>query len=202
MNGSAHAGRGTPIRGASCTYKLEARALPAPSQGPLGAASSPGGNRSLHGAASRSARSRAGTLGVMRSPVDTLTNDPTIVEVLSYEDARPNSVVIAQGHRSTGERRRDTPCRNDPQRESTPVAVRPRITLFDDKLAAPPPDRGRLWYDFEIPDEFFRGLPGIEQKVRWVREHLPKDTRIRIGQKSAWYESDIRAFLESRRAAV
>ena len=82
------------------------------------------------------------------------------------------------------------------------MAVRPRITLFDSKLMAPPPDRGRLWYDFEIPDEFFRGLPGIEQKVRWVREHLPKETRIRIGQKSAWYEADIRAFLESRRAAV
>ena len=82
------------------------------------------------------------------------------------------------------------------------MAVRPKITLFDNKLTAPPPDRGRLWYDFEIPDEFFRGLPGIEQKVRWVREHLPKETRIRIGQKSAWYEADIRAFLESRRAAV
>ena len=82
------------------------------------------------------------------------------------------------------------------------MTVRPKITLFDNKLTALPPDRGRLWYDFEIPDEFFRGLPGIEQKVRWVREHLPKDTRIRIGQKSAWYEADIRAFLESRRAAV
>ena len=64
-----------------------------------------------------------------------------------------------------------------------------------------PPDRGRLWYDFEIPNAFLAGLPGIEQKVRWIREHLPRESRIRIGQKSAWYEADIRAFLESRRAA-
>lgn len=198
MTSSAHAGRGIPIRGASCAYKLEARALRAPSQGPLETASSPGENRDPLFAASTPAI----TVSAMCSCVDAMKNDPPIVEVLSYEDARPSSAGIAHVHRSTVERRRDTPCRNDPQRESTPVAVRPKITLFDNKLAAPPPDRGRLWYDFEIPDEFFRGLPGIEQKVRWVREHLPKDTRIRIGQKSAWYEADIRAFLESRRAAV
>jgi hypothetical protein len=131
-----------------------------------------------------------------------MKNDPPIVEVLSYEDACPSSAGLAHAHRSTGKRQRETPCRNGLQQESIPVAVRPKITLFDNKLTAPPPDRGRLWYDFEIPDEFFRGLPGIEQKVRWVREHLPKETRIRIGQKSAWYEADIRAFLESRRAAV
>jgi hypothetical protein len=63
----------------------------------------------------------------------------------------------------------------------------------------PFPDRGRLWYDFEIAKEFFQDLPGIERKVRWVREHLPRETRIKIGQKSAWYETDIRAFLESQR---
>lgn len=72
--------------------------------------------------------------------------------------------------------------------------LRPRVTV-------PPPDRGRLWYDFEIPEAFLAGLPGIEQKVRWIREHFPRESRIRIGQKSAWYEADIRAFLESRRAA-
>lgn len=198
MNCSAHAGRGIPIRGASCTYKLEARALPAPSQGPLGTATSPGENRDLRVAASTSVIS----LSAMCSRVDARKNDPPIVEVLSYEDARPNSVGSAYAHQTTDERRRNTSCRIDSQRESTPVALRPKITLFDNKLTAPPPDRGRLWYDFEIPDEFFRGLPGIEQKVRWVREHLPKETRIRIGQKSAWYEADIRVFLESRRAAV
>ncbi len=198
MNCSAHAGRGIPIRGASCAYKLEARALPAPSQGPLGTATSPGENRDQLVAAPTPVI----TLAAMCSHADAMKNDPPIVEVLSYEDARLSSAGRADAHRSTGQRRRETPCRIDSQRESTPVALRPKITLFDNKLTAPPPDRGRLWYDFEIPDEFFRGLPGIEQKVRWVREHLPKETRIRIGQKSAWYEADIRVFLESRRAAV
>lgn len=60
-------------------------------------------------------------------------------------------------------------------------------------------DRGRLWYDFEIPDRFFNGLPGIGQKVRWVREHLPRQTRIKIGQKSAWYEADVLAFMDRQR---
>jgi hypothetical protein len=74
--------------------------------------------------------------------------------------------------------------------------------LGSNAVMPPPPDRGRLWYDFEIPDAFLSGLPGIGQKVRWIREHLPQDTRIRVGQKSAWYEADIRAFLEGRRSAV
>lgn len=75
--------------------------------------------------------------------------------------------------------------------------TRVKVALRDASLL--PPDRGRLWYDFEIPKEFFQDLPGIARKVRWIREHLPKETRIKIGQKSAWYESDIRAFLERQR---
>ncbi|HEU4629835.1 MAG TPA: hypothetical protein VFS08_08805, partial [Gemmatimonadaceae bacterium] len=63
----------------------------------------------------------------------------------------------------------------------------------------PPPDRGRLWYDFEIADAFFRGLPGIALKVRWVREHLPRGARIKIGRHSAWYEYDVLAYLEAAR---
>jgi hypothetical protein len=78
---------------------------------------------------------------------------------------------------------------------------RPRHDVLRTRVTAPAPDRGRLWYDFEIPDAFLAGLPGIEQKVRWIREHLPRESRIRIGQKSAWYEADIRAFLENRRTA-
>lgn len=62
-----------------------------------------------------------------------------------------------------------------------------------------PPDRGRLWYDIEIPDQFLGGLPGIVKKVRWVRQHLPRATGIRIGRQTAWYETDIRAWLEDRR---
>lgn len=84
---------------------------------------------------------------------------------------------------------------------SVPMESRARHDVLRTRVTAPPPDRGRLWYDFEIPDAFLAGLPGIEQKVRWIREHLPRESRIRIGQKSAWYEADIRAFLESRRAA-
>jgi hypothetical protein len=64
-----------------------------------------------------------------------------------------------------------------------------------------PPNRGRLWYDFEIPDRFFEGLPGIGCKVRWVRDHLPRATRLKIGKASAWYETDIVAWLESQREA-
>lgn len=64
---------------------------------------------------------------------------------------------------------------------------------------APPPARGRLWYDFEIPDQFYNGLPKIGQKVRWVRSHLPQASRIKIGQSSAWYEADILAHLEAER---
>jgi hypothetical protein len=81
------------------------------------------------------------------------------------------------------------------------MECRPRHDVLRTRVTAPAPDRVRLWYDFEIPDAFLAGLPGIEQKVRWIREHLPRESRIRIGQKSAWYEADIRAFLENRRTA-
>jgi hypothetical protein len=65
--------------------------------------------------------------------------------------------------------------------------------------SAPPPNRGRLWYDFEIPDQFFNGLPSIGRKVRWVREHLPRETRVQVGRMSAWYEADVVAYLERER---
>ncbi len=74
-------------------------------------------------------------------------------------------------------------------RFDTPAAG--RVTL--------PPDRGRMWYDFEIPAEFYKGLPGIKNKVRWVREHLPRAKRIKIGQRSAWYEREILEHIESER---
>lgn len=66
-------------------------------------------------------------------------------------------------------------------------------------IAPPPSGRGRLWYDFQIADEFFEGLPKITSKVRWVREHLPRAKRIKIGGASAWYESDIVEFIQSQR---
>ena len=62
-----------------------------------------------------------------------------------------------------------------------------------------PPDKGRLYYDFEIPDAFLNGLPNVQDKLRWVRANLPRETRIRIGRQSAWWEADVRAYLESLR---
>jgi hypothetical protein len=64
-----------------------------------------------------------------------------------------------------------------------------------------PQNRGQLWYDDQIAEEFFVGLPGIANKVRWVREHLPRETRVKVGRRSAWYASDILAWLEARRGA-
>lgn len=66
----------------------------------------------------------------------------------------------------------------------------------------PPPDRGRLVYDAEIPDRYLGGLPGIARKVRWVRAHLPRDTRVRIGRRSAWYEADVAAYVASLRGEL
>jgi hypothetical protein len=63
-------------------------------------------------------------------------------------------------------------------------------------------NRGRLYYDYQIPDAFFGGLPRIGNKVRWVREHLPRETRVKIGRDSAWYEADIFTFLERQRKAM
>lgn len=71
----------------------------------------------------------------------------------------------------------------------------PRIVDASVQPIAPPPDRGRLYYDHEIPDAFFGGLPKITDKVRWVRSHLPRATRVKIGRDSAWYEADIRAYI-------
>lgn len=66
----------------------------------------------------------------------------------------------------------------------------------------PPANRGRLWYDHQIADEFLGGLPKIKDKVRWVREHFPKETRIQIGRDSAWYADDIMAFLSMQRGKI
>lgn len=63
-----------------------------------------------------------------------------------------------------------------------------------------PPDRGPLWYDHQIADQFLGGLPGITNKVRWIRQHLPKSLGIRFGRQTAWYETDIRAWLEEQRS--
>lgn len=78
-----------------------------------------------------------------------------------------------------------------------PPAVRPILAPDGSSPGAPvaPPTRGKLFYDFEIPDAYLGGLPGITNKIRWVREHLPRATRVQIGRASAWYESDVLAYL-------
>lgn len=67
-------------------------------------------------------------------------------------------------------------------------------------VALRPPDRGRLWYDHQIADEFLGGLPGIVNKLRWIRQHLPRGSRLKIGRQAAWYDADIRAWLEAQRS--
>ena len=64
-----------------------------------------------------------------------------------------------------------------------------------------PIERGRLWYDFEIPDRFLAGLPRISDKVRWVRSHFPLSKRVKIGRDSAWYEADIHEHLAQQAGA-
>lgn len=61
-----------------------------------------------------------------------------------------------------------------------------------------PVERGRLYYDHQIPDAFLGGLPGVGNKVRWVREHLPRATRVKVGRASCWYERDIIAYLDAQ----
>jgi hypothetical protein len=77
-----------------------------------------------------------------------------------------------------------------------------RLTQRTSPMSPDPLNRGRLYYDYQIPDAFFGGLPRIGSKVRWVREHLPRETRVKIGRDSAWYEADILIFLERQRKAM
>ena len=79
------------------------------------------------------------------------------------------------------------------------LSITPKVSTA---MMGPPPNRGMLWYDHQIPDQFFGGLPGIGLKVRWVREHLPRATRIKVGQQSAWYELDILDFIEKERGRL
>lgn len=62
-----------------------------------------------------------------------------------------------------------------------------------------PPRRDELVYDHQIADRYFGGLPRIRNKLRWVREHLPRDKRIKIGGASAWYARDVLAYIASLR---
>jgi hypothetical protein len=80
--------------------------------------------------------------------------------------------------------------------ESANLAQRPKLNLTSgiDPIT-PPADLGRLWYDDEIPAQFFGG----RVTVRWVREHLPRAKGLKIGRGWAWYEADIVEWITSRR---
>lgn len=64
-----------------------------------------------------------------------------------------------------------------------------------------PPDRGPLVYDKDIAARYFDGLPGVKNKVRWIRQNLPAASKVTIGRQSAWYERDILMYLDSLRGA-
>jgi predicted DNA-binding transcriptional regulator AlpA len=70
-------------------------------------------------------------------------------------------------------------------------------TIEQESVTTSPPNRGRLWYDDEIPEQFFRG----RVTVRWVREHLPRRRGLKIGRDWAWYEADILEWMEAQRGA-
>lgn len=74
----------------------------------------------------------------------------------------------------------------------------PRLVDATPDTRRAPVERGRLVYDFQIPDAFLGGLPGVRDKVRWVRTHLPRDQRVKVGRASAWYESTILAYIASQ----
>ena len=73
-----------------------------------------------------------------------------------------------------------------------------KYSLLTQDAITPPPNRGRLWYDDEIPEQFFRG----RVSVRWVRAHFPRTKGIKIGRDWAWYEADIVAWFEAQRGAA
>ncbi len=78
------------------------------------------------------------------------------------------------------------------------MSMRSKFNLLDaGDLTVPLFERGLLWYDDQIPDQFFRG----RVTVRWVRAHLPRNKGLKIGRGWAWYEADILAWLEAQRGA-
>jgi hypothetical protein len=92
-------------------------------------------------------------------------------------------------------------------RKTRAATPRPSLAIERSASTSPlptPPSRGRLWYDFQIVDEFLGGLPLIKDqknRIQWVRDHLPRASRIKIGNASCWYERDVLAWIESQREA-
>jgi hypothetical protein len=67
---------------------------------------------------------------------------------------------------------------NGSVQKAATMATNGKYSLLTQEITTSPPDRGRLWYDDEIPDQFFRG----RVSVRWVRTHLPRGKGIKIGR--------------------
>lgn len=79
---------------------------------------------------------------------------------------------------------------------------KPIVGRISHPVPPAPPDRGPLVPEDQIAAQYFNGLPGIKNKIRWVRSHLPASARIVMGRSSSWYESDILAYRESLRGAA
>ena len=61
----------------------------------------------------------------------------------------------------------------------------------------PPPDRGRLLTAAQVAAELFGGTVS----AAWVRRHVP--FKLTLGHSTVrWYELDVRAWVESRRASA
>lgn len=75
--------------------------------------------------------------------------------------------------------------------------TRPELTVLrpEGRLEAPP-DRGRLLTADQVATELLGGTV----RASWVRRHVPG--KVVLGHSTIrWWEQDVRAWLESRRAS-
>jgi hypothetical protein len=73
-----------------------------------------------------------------------------------------------------------------------PFAIEPEPASVSQPALA---DRGRLLFAEDVSREIFGG----RKSVWWVTHNLPKDGRLKVGRHVAWFENDIRTWLETRR---
>lgn len=70
------------------------------------------------------------------------------------------------------------------------------------RIPPAPPDKGPLHLDTEIPALFFKDLPGIKDKAGWVRRNLPREKRVPVGRRTAYFEKDIKDYIASSQGRV
>ena len=76
------------------------------------------------------------------------------------------------------------------------LAPVPDVTPIRPGRPPSPPARGRLLFTDEVRSEFFRD----RVSAWWVRRNVAPDQKIRLGHSTcAWYEEDVRAWIEARR---